>query len=78
MIEAEAALLRAEEQAATTGGSSDTLAVDALYNLLRDTLAQYGVVVPDFVENVYNANRGDFDAFYNANRAYIDSVVAGL
>ena len=66
---------RAEQDAAATGGSSDALAVDSLYALVRDTLAQYGIAIPAEVQAAYEANRGDFNAFYNENRAYIDSVV---
>lgn len=56
-------------------GQSDELAVDALYGLVKDTLAQYGIVVPVEVENLYNAHRHDFDAFYSTSRHYIDSAI---
>ena len=42
--------------------------------MVKDTLATYGVEVPAFVDDLYNANRGNFTEFYNANRDYIDYV----
>lgn len=62
-------------QQATASSDDDALAVDAVYNLLVDTMAQYGVPVPAQVESYYNANRTDFNAFYTANREVIDSVL---
>ena len=58
--------------------SSDALAVDALFKLVQDTLAQYGIAVPAPVVEFYQANRHDFNAFYSANRQYIDPVVANV
>ncbi|WIM69137.1 resuscitation-promoting factor Rpf1 domain-containing protein [Corynebacterium suedekumii] len=66
---------QAESQAAATGTSSDALAVDALYALVKDTFAQYGLAVPAEVESYYQANRHDFNAFYGANRQVIDPVL---
>jgi len=63
---------QAEEQAAE---SSDALAVDALYNHLRDTLSSFGLPMPAGIEAAYAANRDNFDAFYAANRGTIDSIV---
>lgn len=57
---------------------SDELAVDAVYELIEDTLAKYGVTIPSFIEAQYKANRHDFNAFYSANRNYIDPVVQGI
>lgn len=70
------AAYNAEAQAAVTGGNSDELTVDAVYNLLRDALAQYGMAVPEPVQAYYEANRSDFNAFYTANREVIDSALA--
>ncbi|WP_257162643.1 resuscitation-promoting factor Rpf1 domain-containing protein [Corynebacterium cystitidis] len=56
---------------------SDEAAVDALYALVRDNLAQYGLTIPAEVTAYYNANRSDFNAFYNANRTVIDAAVTG-
>ncbi|QGU06687.1 Resuscitation-promoting factor Rpf2 precursor [Corynebacterium occultum] len=67
----------AEATAAVAESSSqdDALAVDAVYGLLRETFASYGVGVPAQVESYYAANRHDFNSFYTANREVIDSVL---
>lgn len=57
--------------------SSENLAVDALYNQIRETLAGYGLQVPAAVDAAYAANRDNVDAFYNANRGTLDAI-AGL
>ena len=59
---------------AAADAQSDEAAVDAVYGMVKDTLATYGVEVPAFVDDLYNANRGNFTEFYNANRDYIDYV----
>ncbi|MDO5512455.1 resuscitation-promoting factor Rpf1 domain-containing protein [Corynebacterium sp.] len=64
-----------QQAAQQAEGSSDALAVDALYNHIRGTLASYGVAVPAGIEAAYAANRDNFDAFYGANRGAIDSIV---
>ena len=56
--------------------SSDEVASDAVYSLVVDTLAGYGVQVPSVVTEAYKANRSDFNAFYSANRGTIDPIVA--
>ena len=66
---------KSEATASAAGTSSDELAVDALFNLVSDTLAQYGAPVPAGLEAAYNANRHNFDAFYGANRGAIDSAL---
>ncbi|RNE48648.1 resuscitation-promoting factor Rpf1 domain-containing protein [Corynebacterium alimapuense] len=55
--------------------SSDEVAVDALYRLVSDSLAQYGLDIPAELADQYAANRHDFNAFYTANRAVIDPIV---
>ena len=53
---------------------SDELAVDALYALVEDTAAKYGLSIPVEFANQYKANRHDFNAFYSANRSFIDPI----
>ncbi|GAB3708853.1 DUF3235 domain-containing protein [Corynebacterium nasicanis] len=55
--------------------SSEGLAVDALYNHIRGSLASHGLPVPGAIEAAYGANRNNFDAFYGANRGAIDAIV---
>ncbi len=57
--------------------SSEADAVDALYALVRDNLAQYGLTIPAEVTAFYNANRANFNAFYSANRPVIDAAATG-
>ena len=53
---------------------NDELAVDALYSLIENTAAQYGLTIPASFTEQYKANRHDFNAFYSANRHVIDPV----
>ena len=57
--------------------SSEDLAVDALYNLIADTLASYGTTVPAPVTEYYNANRHDFNAFYAGTANFAAPALAG-
>lgn len=66
---------QSEEQSLISGVSSDELAVDAVYGLVRESLTQYGVGVPAGIDAAYNANRQDFNSFYGANRGAIDAAV---
>ncbi|WP_313548157.1 resuscitation-promoting factor Rpf1 domain-containing protein [Corynebacterium sp.] len=63
-------------QQSAQNSSSDEVASDAVYSLVVDTLANYGVQVPSVVSEAYKANRSDFNAFYSANRGTIDPIVA--
>lgn len=63
-------------QQSAQNSSSDEVASDAVYSLVVDTLANYGVQVPSTVTEAYKANRSDFNAFYSANRGTIDPIVA--
>ncbi|MFH0412289.1 resuscitation-promoting factor Rpf1 domain-containing protein [Corynebacterium sp. L4756] len=63
-------------QQSAQNSSSDEVASDAVYSLVVDTLASYGVEVPSTVTEAYKANRSDFNAFYSANRGTIDPIVA--
>ena len=63
-------------QQSAQNSSSDEVASDAVYSLVVDTLANYGVQVPSVVTEAYKANRSDFNAFYSANRGTIDPIVA--
>lgn len=74
--EAPAPVQQAVAASTESGSSDDSVAVDAVYNLLVDSLAEYGVQVPSQVEAYYHANRDDFNAFYTANREIIDSTLA--
>lgn len=56
--------------------TSDSVAVDALYESLVSAFKSRGMEVPAQVTAFYNANRHNFNAFYNANRATIDAVLA--
>lgn len=56
------------------GHRSDELAVDAVYNLIKDTAHAYGLQLPAQITDFYHANRHDFNAFYSANRDFIDPV----
>lgn len=53
---------------------SDELAVDALYKMVEDTAAKYGLAIPAEFANQYKANRHNFNAFYSANRQFIDPI----
>ena len=58
-------------------GSSDSVAVDALFNQLTTVLTNAGYTVPQEVHDTYAANKHDYNGFYLANRQLIDSVLAG-
>ena len=60
-----------------SSAQANTLASDAVYGLVKDRLASYGIQVPGEVHAFYTANRGDFNAFYTANRQIIDTAVRG-
>ena len=63
-------------QKATQNAPSNEVASDQVYNLVVETLNSYGVQVPSVVTDAYKANRGDFNAFYSANRGTIDPILA--
>ena len=65
-------------QKATQNAPSNEVASDQVYNLVVETLNSYGVQVPSVVTDAYKANRGDFNAFYSANRGTIDPILAQL
>lgn len=65
-------------QKATQNAPSNEVASDQVYNLVVETLNSYGVQVPSIVTDAYKANRGDFNAFYSANRGTIDPILAQL
>ena len=62
---------------AQNDAQANTLASDAVYSLVKDRLASYGIQVPGEIHAFYTANRGDFNAFYTANRQIIDTAVRG-
>ncbi|QPK79753.1 DUF3235 domain-containing protein [Corynebacterium lizhenjunii] len=72
-----AAVPAAAPQAVQAAASSESeeLAVDAIFNLLTETAAKYGVQIPASIHAAYKANRHDFNAFYSANRGTIDAIV---
>ncbi|AZA09732.1 resuscitation-promoting factor Rpf1 domain-containing protein [Corynebacterium pseudopelargi] len=49
---------------------------DALYNQVKSQLRALGLPVPAELDASYHALRGNVEAFYNANAALIDSVLA--
>ena len=53
---------------------SDELAVDALYNTIKDAANSYGLALPLQFTELYKANRHDFNNFYSANRNVIDPI----
>ena len=53
---------------------SDELAVDALYNTIKDAANSYGLALPAQFTELYKANRHDFNNFYSANRNVIDPI----
>ena len=53
---------------------SDELAVDALYNTIKNAAASYGLALPAQFTELYKANRHDFNNFYSANRNIIDPI----
>ena len=53
---------------------TDELAVDALYNTIKDAANSYGLALPPQFTELYKANRHDFNNFYSANRNVIDPI----
>lgn len=53
---------------------SDELAVDALYNTIKNAANSYGLALPPQFTELYKANRHDFNNFYSANRNVIDPI----
>ena len=53
---------------------SDELAVDALYNTIKNAANSYGLALPAQFTELYKANRHDFNNFYSANRNIIDPI----
>lgn len=65
-------------QKAVESAPSNEVASDEVYKLVVKTLNSYGVQVPSAVTDAYKANRGDFNAFYSANRGTIDPILAQI
>ncbi|MDN8595299.1 MULTISPECIES: resuscitation-promoting factor Rpf1 domain-containing protein [unclassified Corynebacterium] len=61
----------------TTAKKSAELEVDAVYNSITRELNNRGIAVPPQVTATYKANRNDYNAFYTANKALVDAVLAG-
>ena len=61
----------------TTAKKSAELEVDAVYNSITRELNNRGIAVPAQVTATYKANRNDYNAFYTANKALVDAVLAG-
>lgn len=61
----------------TTAKKSAELEVDAVYNSITRELNNRGIAVPAQVTATYKANRTDYNAFYTANKALVDAVLAG-
>ena len=56
---------------------STELEVDAVYTSITRELNNRGIAVPPRVTATYKANRDDYNAFYLANKALVDAVLAG-
>ncbi len=66
----------ASTPAAPQDNTSDSVAVDSLYDAISSAFSSRGMEVPSQVTALYNANRHDFNNFYNANRGTIDAMLA--
>ena len=53
---------------------SDELAVDVLYNTIKNAANSYSLALPPQFTELYKANRHDFNNFYSANRNVIDPI----
>ena len=53
---------------------SDELAVDALYNTIKNAANSYGLTLPPQFTELYKAHRHDFNNFYSATRNVIDPI----
>ncbi|AWB82359.1 Resuscitation-promoting factor Rpf1 [Corynebacterium yudongzhengii] len=62
----------------TAHEGNDALAVDELYNLVKDALARFGVTVPASIDKLYHQHRDNLDAFYQAARPQIDPILSSV
>ncbi|WP_291313379.1 resuscitation-promoting factor Rpf1 domain-containing protein [Corynebacterium sp. UBA2622] len=60
-----------------TAGTDEATEAGDLYNQLSSAFAAYNVPVPAQVRDSYNANSGNYEAFYTANKALVDAVLSG-
>lgn len=70
------AIERTVERAVEASSENSSLPSDALFKQLQDAFNRAGIQMPAFITSYYNANRSEFNNFYNANRGTIESLLA--
>lgn len=70
------AVERTVERAVEASSENSSLPSDALFKQLQDAFNRAGIQMPAFITSYYNANRSEFNNFYNANRGTIGSLLA--
>ena len=70
------AVERTVERAVEASSENSSLPSDALFKQLQDAFNRAGIQMPAFITSYYNANRSEFNNFYNANRGTIESLLA--
>lgn len=70
------AVERTVERAVEASSENSSLPSDALFKQLQDAFNRAGIQMPAFITSYYNANRAEFNNFYNANRGTIEALLA--
>ena len=70
------AIERTVERAVEASSENSSLPSDALFKQLQDAFNRAGIQMPAFITSYYNANRAEFNNFYNANRGTIEALLA--
>ena len=70
------AVERTVERAVEASSENSSLPSDALFKQLQDAFNRAGIQRPAFITSYYNANRAEFNNFYNANRGTIEALLA--
>lgn len=70
------AVERTVERAVEASSENSSLPSDALFKQLQDAFNRAGIQMPAFITSYYNANRSEFNNFYNANRGTIEALLA--
>lgn len=68
--------VQAVERAVEASSENSSLPSDALFKQLQDAFNRAGIQMPAFITSYYNANRSEFNNFYNANRGTIEALLA--
>ena len=68
--------VQAVERAVEASSENSSLPSDALFKQLQDAFNRAGIQMPAFITSYYNANRAEFNNFYNANRGTIEALLA--